>query len=129
MNDNIHLLHAGEGNNKIYSPKSIIFPLGQHPRGIWYSWVNKFSYFLNPHQEIIFREINIIFQPSEASRVFPPELSFFDRKTSEALGIHHLQATVTMVTVHFKHEGTFDRGHRLQCVKFQLSHCSSCQFF
>ena len=49
MNDNIHLLHAGEGNNKIYSPKSIIFPLGQHPRGIWYSWVNKFSYFLNPH--------------------------------------------------------------------------------
>ena len=24
--------------------------------------------------------------PSEASRIFPPELSFFDRKTSEALG-------------------------------------------
>ena len=22
---------------------------GQCPRGIWYSWVNKFSYFLNPH--------------------------------------------------------------------------------
>ena len=22
---------------------------GQRPRGIWYSWVNKFSYFLNPH--------------------------------------------------------------------------------
>jgi hypothetical protein len=36
---NIHLLQAGEGNMKIYSPKSII----------WYSWVNKFSYFLNPH--------------------------------------------------------------------------------
>ena len=34
--------------------------------------------------------------PSEASRVFPPELSFFDRKTSEALGMHYLQATVTM---------------------------------
>jgi hypothetical protein len=28
--------------------------------------------------------------PSEASKVFPPELSFFDRKTSEALGTHHL---------------------------------------
>ena len=24
-------------------------PWGQHPRGIWYSWVNTFSYFLNPH--------------------------------------------------------------------------------
>ena len=24
-------------------------PWGQPPRGIWYSWVNKFSYFLNPH--------------------------------------------------------------------------------
>ena len=24
----IHLLHAGEGNMKIYSPKSIIFPEG-----------------------------------------------------------------------------------------------------
>ena len=26
--DIIHLLHAGEGNTKIYSPKSIIFPEG-----------------------------------------------------------------------------------------------------
>ena len=34
--------------------------------------------------------------PSEASRVFSPELLFFDRKTPEALGTHHLQATVTM---------------------------------
>jgi len=33
---------------------------------------------------------------SEASRVFPPDLSFFARKTSEALETHHLQATVTM---------------------------------
>jgi uncharacterized protein YbcV (DUF1398 family) len=41
---NIHLLHVGEGIMKIYSPKSIIFP-----PGIWYSWVNKFSYFLYPH--------------------------------------------------------------------------------
>ena len=24
-------------------------PWGKHPRGIWYSWVNKFSYFLNPY--------------------------------------------------------------------------------
>jgi hypothetical protein len=24
-------------------------PWGQHPRGIWYSWVNTFSYFLNPY--------------------------------------------------------------------------------
>jgi hypothetical protein len=24
-------------------------PWGQSPRGIWYSWVNTFSYFLNPH--------------------------------------------------------------------------------
>ena len=24
-------------------------PRGQRLRGIWYSWVNKFSYFLNPH--------------------------------------------------------------------------------
>jgi hypothetical protein len=44
--NNIHLLHAGEGNMKTYSPKSIIFP---SPRGIWYSWVNKFSYFLYQH--------------------------------------------------------------------------------
>jgi hypothetical protein len=34
--------------------------------------------------------------PSEASQVFPPELSFFDRKTPEALGTDHLQATATM---------------------------------
>jgi hypothetical protein len=46
--------------------------------------------------KIIFREINIISTPSEDSRVFPPELSFFDRKTSETLGTHHLKATVTM---------------------------------
>jgi hypothetical protein len=26
MYNNIHLLHAGEGNMKIYSPKSNIFP-------------------------------------------------------------------------------------------------------
>ena len=26
--NNIHLLHVGEGNMKIYSPKSIIFPEG-----------------------------------------------------------------------------------------------------
>ena len=39
--DTIHLVHAGEGNMKIYSPKSIIF----------YSWVNKYSYF--PHQHAI----------------------------------------------------------------------------
>jgi hypothetical protein len=44
----IHLLHAGEGNMKIYSPKSIIFHEG-NARGEWYSWGNKFSYFLNPH--------------------------------------------------------------------------------
>jgi hypothetical protein len=30
--------------------------------------------------KIIFGEIKIIFHPSEASRVFSPELSFFDRK-------------------------------------------------
>jgi hypothetical protein len=47
--------------------------------------------------KIIFREINIIFHSLEASRVFPPELSFFDRNTSEELGTHHLQATVTML--------------------------------
>jgi hypothetical protein len=40
--------------------------------------------------KIIFREIKIIFHPLD--------LSFFDRKTSEALGTHHLQATVTMAT-------------------------------
>jgi hypothetical protein len=43
--------------------------------------------------------------PSEASRVFPPELSFIDRKTSEALGTHHLQATLpksVVVDVDFK---------------------------
>ena len=45
----IHLLHAGEGNMKIYSPKSIIFSEGNARGGTWYSWVNKFSYFLNPH--------------------------------------------------------------------------------
>jgi hypothetical protein len=27
-NDNIHLLHAGEGNMKIYLPNIIIFPEG-----------------------------------------------------------------------------------------------------
>ena len=47
--------------------------------------------------KIIFHEINIIFHPLGASWVFPPELSFFDRKMSEALGTHHLQATVTML--------------------------------
>ena len=26
--DTIHLVHAGEGNMKMYSPKSIIFPEG-----------------------------------------------------------------------------------------------------
>ena len=36
--------------------------------------------------------------PSEASQVFPPKLSLFDRKTSDALGTHHVQATVTMAT-------------------------------
>ena len=40
-----HLLHASGGNMKIDSPKSIIFPECK----IWYSWVNKFSYFLTPH--------------------------------------------------------------------------------
>ena len=35
--------------------------------------------------------------PSEAWRVFLPDLSFFDRKTSEVLGTHHLQATVNVV--------------------------------
>ena len=30
--NNIHLLHAGEGNMKIYSPKSIIFPRVHRPR-------------------------------------------------------------------------------------------------
>ena len=47
--------------------------------------------------KIIFREKISYSTPSEASRVFPPELSFFDRKTSMALGTHHLQATVTML--------------------------------
>ena len=28
LDNTIHLLHAGEGNMKIYSPKSIIFPKG-----------------------------------------------------------------------------------------------------
>jgi hypothetical protein len=28
MSTNIHVLHAGEGNMKMYSPKSIIFPEG-----------------------------------------------------------------------------------------------------
>ena len=46
--------------------------------------------------KIIFREIKIIFHPVETLRVFPPELSFFNKKTSEALGTHHLQATATM---------------------------------
>ena len=31
----------------------------------------------------------------------PPDLSFFDRKTSEALGTHHLQETVTMLWMWF----------------------------
>ena len=31
LDNTIHLLHAGEGNMKIYSPKSIIFPEG-NPR-------------------------------------------------------------------------------------------------
>jgi hypothetical protein len=33
----------------IYSPTSIIFPSGVALRGIWYSWVNKFSYFPLQH--------------------------------------------------------------------------------
>jgi hypothetical protein len=39
--NNKHLLHAGEGNMEIYSPKSIIFPELN-------AWVNAFSHFLNP---------------------------------------------------------------------------------
>jgi hypothetical protein len=35
--------------------------------------------------------------PRKPRMFFPTELSFFDRKTSEALGAHHLQATVTML--------------------------------
>ena len=30
-------------------PQEYDIPWGQRPRGIWYSWVNKFSYFLNQH--------------------------------------------------------------------------------
>ena len=45
----IHLLHAGEGNMKSYSPKSIIFPEG-NARGEYDTrGVNQFSYFLNLH--------------------------------------------------------------------------------
>jgi hypothetical protein len=50
--DNIHLLHAGEGNMKIYSPQEYHIPPRATPEGnvalggIWYLWVNKFSYFL-----------------------------------------------------------------------------------
>ena len=29
--------------------KEYHIPWGQHPKGIWYSWVNTFSYFLNPY--------------------------------------------------------------------------------
>ena len=44
-------------------------------------------------------EIKIIFHPLGNRTGFPLELSFFDRKTSAALGgTHHLQATVTMAT-------------------------------
>jgi hypothetical protein len=35
--------------------------------------------------------------PSKASWVLLPELLFFDRKTSESLGTHHLQATIVGV--------------------------------
>jgi hypothetical protein len=41
--------------------------------------------------QIIYREIKIIFHHLGSlafSRVFPPDWSFFDRKTSEALGTH-----------------------------------------
>jgi hypothetical protein len=62
-------------------------------------------------RKIIFREIKIICHPSEASQVLLPELSFFDRKTSEALGTHHLRATVTMTTVFYIFLG-FIRGFR-----------------
>jgi hypothetical protein len=50
--------------------------------------------------------------PSEASQVFPPELSFFDRKTSEALGTHYLQATVTMWFLNVRDNVPMD----LKCV-------------
>jgi hypothetical protein len=46
--------------------------------------------------KIIFLEIQIIFHHFGSLADFPPELSFFDRKKSEALGMHHLKATVTM---------------------------------
>ena len=49
----------------------------------------------NQNTKIIFCETKSYSTPSEDSRVFPPELSFFNRKTSEALGTHQLQATVT----------------------------------
>jgi len=46
---------------------------------------------------IIIPHIKIIFHPLGCLAGFPPEISFFDRKTSEALGTHYLQVTVTMV--------------------------------
>ena len=47
--NNINLLHAGEGNMKIYFTQEYHIPWGQHPMGIWYWWGNHFSYFLLPY--------------------------------------------------------------------------------
>jgi hypothetical protein len=37
-------------------------PWGQRPRGLWYSWVNTFSYFLNPHaiNVLLYRTIKCV---------------------------------------------------------------------
>jgi hypothetical protein len=117
------------------------FLWGQRSREIWYSGVNKLSYFLNLHaiNVLLYRmkprkhihvtycwqtyfkphpqhcngrlqkamcsvcltmgknqntwshRTKIIFPPSEALQVFPPEFSFFDRKTSEAHRTHHFE--------------------------------------
>ena len=47
---------------------------------------------MSKNQNMWSHRTKIIFHPLGSITVFLPELSFFDRKTSEALGTHHLQA-------------------------------------
>jgi hypothetical protein len=54
MNCNLDIVHytfiaCWWGNYENLFIQEYRIPWGQCPRGIWYSWVNKFSYFLNLH--------------------------------------------------------------------------------
>ena len=51
---------------------------------------------MGKNQNTLSHRTKIIFHPLGSLAGFPSRFIILDRKTSEALGTHHLQATVTM---------------------------------